>query len=417
MTLPGPRPHILVLTSLFRTPRERVRAPFTSEFLAALQEFAEVELICPIPWAPDIAAVRARPDWARYVGFDRDTVVDGVPVHYVRYPMLPKVSGVIQPWLEAQAALPVARRLHARRPVDLVNGRFVYPDGVAAAKVARALGAPLMLTALGTDINVYASQRFKQGQVRAALKQAAHVSAVSPALADRMIELGADPARVSAAVNGIDLDRFRPDGASLLRERLGLPREARVLVCLARLSVEKGLPVLVESVGQLQAAGRLDFHTVLIGGGPERAALEAQVQQLGLAGRVHFAGEVAHAEVPQWLRGADVFCLPSYREGTPNVVIEALATGIPVVSTAVGGTPLLLNERNGLLVPVGDAPALAQALSQTKQGVVAGQYEPAQVRASVAHMSWRSEARRHVELLQALRPLPGAISGPRGAGA
>lgn len=388
------RAHVLAFTSLFRTPHERVRAPFTGEFLRALQEFAAVSLVCPIPWAPDVEWVRRRPEWSRFLEVPAHARVDGVDVHYVRYAMLPKVSGSIQAVMEAWAAYPAVRRIHQQRPVDVINGRFIYPDGVAASIVGARLGIPVVLTALGTDIDVYSRERFKEPQIRWALNRAAHVTAVSPSLADRILELGTAPSKVSSSVNGIDLERFRPDGRSLLRERCGLDPERKVLVTLARLSSEKGLVFLLDALGRLAASGRCDFHTVIIGDGPERRELEEQAARLGLNAALTFAGEIDHSEVPSWLRGADAFCLPSLREGTPNVVIEALATGVPVVATRVGGTPLLIGDHNGRLVPPGQADPLAQAIAD----VISRQWDPASIRRSVAHMSWRAEARRHAEL-------------------
>lgn len=405
------RPHVLAFTSLFRTPNERVRAPFTSEFLRALGEFAEVSLVCPIPWAPDVAFIRARSEWAKFLKVPARTSVDGVDVHYVQYPLLPRLSGVIQPWLEAQAARAAVAAIHARKPVDLVNGRFVFPDGVAAASMARSLHVPLILTALGTDINVYAQQRFKRGQTRRALLQAAHVTAVSPALADQIRDMGVQPQHLSAAVNGIDIDRFCPQGESVLRQRCHLAADRKVLVSLARLSSEKGLNVLLDAISLLKQRGDCDFTTVLIGDGPERAALEQQSRASGIADVVHFAGEIDHASVPGWLRGADAFCLPSFREGTPNVVIEALASGVPVVSTDVGGTPLLLNPDNGRLVPPHQAAPLAEAISE----VVHGHWSVEKIRASVSHMSWRSEAQRMMNIIETILSQPARAAGLGGA--
>lgn len=390
--------HVLAFTSLFRTPHERVRAPFTSEFLRALQDFAQVSLVSPIPWAPDIEWVRRRPDWSRFLHVAPHTCIDGVDVHYARYLMLPKVSGPFQAALQAAGAFATVRGIHDRLGIDVINGRFIYPDGVAAALIGARLGIPVVLTALGTDIDVYSRQLLKMPQIRWALGRAAHVTAVSPALAERIIELGTDPAKVSSAVNGIDLERFRPTGPSALLERFGKDEKRKLLVTMARLSPEKGLDVLIDALGNLAGAGHCDFHTVVIGDGPQRAALEQRVGRLGLQAHVSFVGEIDHSRVPDWLRGADAFCLPSLREGTPNVVIEALATGVPVVATQVGGTPLLINADNGRLVPPGQAVPLAEALCVA----LASRWDAETIRLSVSHMSWVSEARRHAELARAV---------------
>jgi teichuronic acid biosynthesis glycosyltransferase TuaC len=391
------RLHVLAFTSLFRTPHETVRAPFTTEFLRALQEFARVTLVCPIPWAPDIGVMRRNPTWRNYIDVPDVAQVDGITVHYIRYPIVPKVSSLLQPMLQALAAYRRVAGIHRQEPVDVVNGRFVYPDGVAATWLARRIGASAVLTALGTDINVYAQQPIKRQQTQWAVRHADHVTAVSPALGELICELGASPDRVSAAVNGIDLGKFMPDGPRMELPNLGTQANG-YLLCVARLSLEKGLHVLVESLGALKRLGGLDFHTVLVGDGPQRSSLEQRVAALGLSKEIVFAGEADHRDIPRWLRGARALCLPSFREGTPNVVLEALACGVPVISTNVGGTPLVINAANGLLVEPDDASGLAHAL----QSVMHGQWDRKQIRASVEHLSWRSEAQRHVELFQRL---------------
>jgi teichuronic acid biosynthesis glycosyltransferase TuaC len=390
------RLNVLAFTSLFRTPNEKVRAPFTSEFLRALHEFADVTLVSPIPWTPDTAMTRSRPEWKRYIGVPASDTVDGVRVHYPRYLMVPKLSGVLQPALQAMGAWSAVRALHRARRFDVINGRFIYPDGVAATLLGRRLGVPVTLTALGTDVNVYAAQPLKRAQTVWALRRAAHVSAVSVELADRIAALGIERSKISLAPNGIDLERFRPDGPSPPSLGSSALPSGKTLICVARLSQEKGLHVLMEALAILQKTNRCDFTTVLLGDGPERSALEARVAASGLGAKVRFAGEVDHNEVPAWMRGAHGFCLPSFREGTPNVVIEALASGLPVVATRVGGTPLLVNAGNGLLVEPGQAPALAEALA----GMMGREWNRASIRATVAHMSWQEEARSHFALFE-----------------
>lgn len=388
------RLNVLAFTSLFRTPNEKVRAPFTSEFLRALQEFADVTLVSPIPWTPDTAMTRSRPEWNRYVGVPHSDTVDGVRVHYPRYLMVPKLSGVLQPVLQAAGAWSVVRSLHGARRFDVVNGRFIYPDGVAATLLARRIDVPVTLTALGTDVNVYAVQPFKRAQTVWALRRAAHVTAVSADLADRIAALGIDRSKITLAANGIDLARFRPDGPRRTSPGSASSLSGKTLLCVARLSQEKGLHVLVDALAVLEQSSRCNFKTVLLGDGPERTSLEARVAALGLGSKVQFAGEVDHNEVPVWMRGAFGFCLPSFREGTPNVVIEALASGLPVVATRVGGTPLLVNSNNGLLVEPGQSLALADALVS----MMSRNWNRDDIRASVAHMSWQTEARNHFAL-------------------
>jgi glycosyltransferase involved in cell wall biosynthesis len=149
----------------------------------------------------------------------------------------------------------------------------------------------------------------------------------------------------------------------------------------------KGVDVLLKAWSRLAAAGVLgsEDRLAIVGDGPERGRLQAQAEALGLGPRVAFAGAVAFAEVPRWMAASDVLCLPSRSEGTPNVVVEALASGVPVVATRVGGVPELVRQgENGLLVPPEDAPALAEALASA----LVRPWDGPALRASVAHLTW-----------------------------
>lgn len=186
---------------------------------------------------------------------------------------------------------------------------------------------------------------------------------ISPAIAEELRAIGVPAARLWPIANGVDLDRLRPVDAArraALRGELGLPA-GPLAVYAGRLVPEKGLDVLLAAwpavLRELPTA-----HLALVGEGEQRAALEAQAAGLGLGGQVSFTG--GRDDVAPMLQAADLFVLPSYAEGLPVALLEAMACGLPAVATAVDGTVEVLEDGvTGWLVPPGDAAALARGLA------------------------------------------------------
>ena len=195
---------------------------------------------------------------------------------------------------------------------------------------------------------------------------------------------------------GVDAARFQPDGPSV-RDALQL-QDKRVVVTVARLVPIKNLRLLLEAVAILHArAGNV--HLVIVGAGPEAAALERHAAALALSEAVTFAGGVAHADTPAFFRSGDVFALSSDFDNSPNAVLEAMACGLPVVSTDVGGVSEFVTARGGSIVPPNDAAALAAALHTYL-------WSPELARAAGAHnrlratteFSWRTSALRLIDV-------------------
>lgn len=186
---------------------------------------------------------------------------------------------------------------------------------------------------------------------------------MSDHLRDQAVRLGASPEQSRTVRNGCDTSVFRLADRAAARARLGLDAESEVVVFVGWLAPTKGLRELVDAVIRL-AAAHPRLQLFCIGEGALQSELEARALNAGLADRIHFLGRRTSLEVASWLAAADVFCLPSYAEGCPNAVIEALACGRPVVATNVGGIPELVDSESGILVAPQDSEALAQALSE-----------------------------------------------------
>lgn len=361
---------------------------FVHARLRALASFADLEVASPVPVFPLVTRLRG--------GAPSGGVLDGVLVHRPKFFYVPgllkRFDGVfyargLREWLR--------QYVRTNRP-DILDAHFAWPDGVAVARLARGAGLPYAITLRG-KIYPCLEVPSQRRQVAEALQHAAAVVSVSEPMAVVARELGAAPARVHVVPNGVDVDRFRPMDRQAAREELGIEHDGPLLVTVGHLGRRKGHHEVVEALSRLSNSVRL----VLIGrdraGGADTRALHRCIKRWGMQGRVLIAGTRPHEEIPQYFAAADASVLASWREGCPNVVLESLACGRPVVATRVGAIPGQIEDgRNGRLVPVRDPAALAEAL----RDVLERTWDPEWVRSSPAVCSWAEVARRHVTVLE-----------------
>lgn len=249
---------------------------------------------------------------------------------------------------------------------DLIDAHYVYPDGFAAVLLASVLKKPLVVSARGSDINLFSEFRMIRPFIRHVLLRANGLIAVSHALKDLMVRLGCRSENLAVIGNGVDPQKFMPRPRCAMRQKLGLPNDASVVIAVGRLDENKGFHILIEAVARLRSSGVM---LLIIGEGPRRSALENQIRRSGLNANVRLIGTVPHDELSSWYSAADVFCLASLREGCPNVVLEAMACGLPIVATRVGGIPeLVVSSSFGTLAernPEAFELALRDALHRT----------------------------------------------------
>lgn len=366
----------LLLTNLFPSQAEPTRGVFNLNRFRALSHHCETRVIVPVRWWTRLRHPKA----LLHIPEEEH---GGMRAYYPAHLAVPSVPRSHVPGMHA-ACRTLAERLRPEFPFDVILAAMGYPEGVVAARLADDFGCPLVTMVLGSDVNELAERPALREEIRIGLRRASRVVAVSHALRDRLVALGIDAERIRVQHNGVDGERFQPRPLADCRARLELPTEGRLICYVGNLSAEKGVEVLVEALGQLHAAGRLDFDLALVGGGPLEAKLRARAEALGIAPRVRFVGRRPHAEIPDWIGAGDALCLPSFREGCPNVVLEALAAGRPVAASEVGGVPELLSANNGIMAPAGDANALATAL----RGVLDRKWNPETLRATVQFLSW-----------------------------
>jgi glycosyltransferase involved in cell wall biosynthesis len=301
-----------------------------------------------------------RPPGFRDAAIDRNWSPPDVPVTYIPYPVLPILTRPLNGYTSAHRLLPHVRRF---RP-DVVLNYGVYPYGLAAVRIGRALGVPSVLKAIGSDLNRI-SDPLCAALTRATLRQAGFVTTVSADLARTAVNLGADPEHTRAILNGCDTALFHPRDRTQSRLALNLDPEAEIVLYVGRLDLRKGLLELIDAIAQLRArphGQHSRLRCFLIGDGPDRPALVEAIAQHGCSHAVTLVPACPTERIAQWMAAANLITLPSYAEGCPNVVIEGLSAGRPVVATRVGGIPELMNDESGRLVPARNVPALLQAL-------------------------------------------------------
>lgn len=359
---------VLAITNLYPNPYQPHRAPFNRQQLRALAQHHEVRLIAPIAWTDEVTLGRAG---GRLLGATRRVICDGMVVDHPRYLFPPKVMrGWYGQCFRESIRARFMQAVEEFRP-EVVYATWAYPDGWAAVELAREARLPVAVKVHGSDVLMLSSYRARRRRTIEGLRRADAVVAVSRHLALQVLELGVDARRVSVVYNGIDKDLFHP-GAAAERDQSGAP----LVLFVGNLLPVKGPDVLVEACDQIARRG-VRFECRLIGQGPMRGALERQIAERGLGDHVKLLGPRPLEELPGWYRRARMLSLPSYSEGVPNVVLEALACGTRVVASRVGGVSEIVGKEG--LVAAGDAAGLAAAIERDlsrERGAVAMKFEP-----------------------------------------
>jgi teichuronic acid biosynthesis glycosyltransferase TuaC len=334
---------IAVVTPLFPVAGQPYRGWPVYQTVEALSRLADVHVVCP----------SARYPLSRTAAPGR--TVD-LPCTFFDYPAVPLLS---RPWNGAVCARLLRPHLERLRP-DLVLNYWLYPEGYAAVRAARALGVPVMVGSRGSDLRRI-QDSFTRSRTARTVREADHVLTVSEDLRRHAIAMGAAPERVTSIRNGTEFRTFHWRDREEARRELGMDGEERIVLYVGRFIRAKGLIELLDACARLAAEGRR-LRLVCLGSGPLRESMLARAADSGISSSLHLPGDQGRAEVARWLNAADLLCLPSYSEGCPNVVLEALSCGCPVVASDVGGIPEVADSRGALLVPPRDVDRLAGAL-------------------------------------------------------
>ncbi len=369
------RPRLLFISNLFPDASEPYRGLDNVTILHLLRE----------RW--DVRVVALRPSLKAWYkgGLSWQPRAEDAPLQprflAVRY--VPKMGGLFNHKLMLAGLRRVLPEVRQEFAWDVVLASWLFPDGWAATQAVK---EPCVLIAQGSDVHRYLGSPKRRQAILEAVARSRAVITRSKSLATLLLKAGAGSVPLRPVHNGADVKIFHP----------GEPRAEgaeKTVLFVGNLLPVKNPELLLRAFARVPSPARL----VIVGKGPMREALEAHVAAAGLADRVRFTGPQLAPQVAEHMRAADVLCMSSLNEGLPNVVIEAMASGLPVVATDVGGIHEVIDEPwKGTLVPSGDEAALAAALNEA----LSHPLDRARIAAYGQGLSWQSTAAEYDAVLQ-----------------
>ena len=405
------QPRLAVFTTLFPNAGQPTMGLFVRERMFRVAEHVPVVVVAPVPWFPLQWLIRK---WKPHFRPEAPRAEEQAGIE-VLHPRFFSIPGALK-WLDgvfmALGCLPTMLRLKRSFGFNLIDAHFAYPDGYAATLLGRWLEVPVTITLRGTEVPLSRDPRRRRRMLKA-VANAERVFSVSESLRCFLGDLGADTGNIRVVGNGIDLVKFSPIAKSAARQRLGLPDGVPVLISVGALVERKGIHRVLEALPGLQATFPGLRYLVVGGGSPEgdwSGILRRRVAEMRLETCVTFLGRLRPEELSLPLSAADVFILATRNEGWANVFLEAMACGLPVVTTDVGGNREVVSRPElGICVPFGDSAALSRAL----QDAMTKSWNRDAIIAYARENTWDTRVRILIEEFAALasRPAPDIASG------
>ncbi|MEW5766700.1 MAG: glycosyltransferase family 4 protein [bacterium] len=338
---------ILTLTTLFPNPKQPHLGLFVRERVKAMSHLCELKVVAPIRWP---SRWRMADGGFRIRNPKSEIQNPKLEVFHPSVFLWPGIGRSLHWVAYFLSVVRTISRLRQTFSFDLLDVHYAYPDGAAGVLLGKYLKVPVSITVRGTDINLFSRERLRGRVIQWALVEADLVIAVSVDLGRKVVDLGVSPEKVKIIPNGVDSEKFYPVNPAEARRQLGLSSESLVILSVANLIKTKGIHHIIEAVKEVREKGK-EVNLIIVGEGQARPGLERQIRDLGLIDSVKLIGACEQTQLYLWYNAANLFCLASYREGCPNVLLEALACGCPVAAVEVGGVPeIITSEDYGLLV-------------------------------------------------------------------
>jgi glycosyltransferase involved in cell wall biosynthesis len=368
---------LLFFTNLHPLPWQETRATYNLEETKHLSEHYDIKKIIPVPWFIWLKQVLVN-------GYRTDKNTCLFPFFYV-----PKVMTSLHPlFLGISIVISVKPLLWILR-ANRVIASWAYAEGVCAAFFKGLVGNKLIIESLGSDINALMTKPLHKRQMKWAFKKATFVTGKSQAL---VTAIHSHTSRVNAEVvyNGVDFESF-----TLRSSPVFISAEIK-LVFIGSVIKTKGIFELIDAIALLKKQN-CTINLNLLGAGAQMKDLEERISQLGVADSVNLVGPIPHDSLMSFIHDSDALILPSYREGVPNVVMESLSTGTPVIVTKVGGIPEVVQENtNGVFINALSGEGVKEAILKAKNT----EWQSDAIRASISHLTWANTAQHIQSLLE-----------------
>ncbi len=358
------KPRIVVFSTLFPNPAQPNAGVFIRERMFRVGKKIPIVVVAPSPWFPLQGLLRRfRPHFRP--GAPAYEEMMGVQVFRPRFICIPGVFKFLDGFFMALGSLGIMRQLKSAFRFNVIDSHFGYPDGYAATLLGKWLKVPVTITLRGTEVP-HAKEKLRRVFLVKALRHATRVFSVSSSLKKHAVGLGIAENKIRVVGNGVDLEKFYPVAKKQAKEKMAIPHTSKVLITVGALVERKGFHRVLEILPSI-VKRHPDTLYLIVGGssaeGDWTERLQQQVEEQGLNSHVRFLGPRPPDELKNILSAADLFVLPTRNEGWANVLLEAMACGLPVVTTDVGGNAeVVCSQELGLIVPYGDSKKLLSAV-------------------------------------------------------
>jgi teichuronic acid biosynthesis glycosyltransferase TuaC len=384
-----PQLKVVVLTSLFPSEEYPGAGTFIKERMFRLAKFVPIIVVAPQFWSPVDWLIRKK--WPNFRKLSRTyEVVDDIEIYRPKVLSIPMVFKSLDGIFFALCCFPTLKKIKKRFAPTLLDAHFAYPDGYAASLLAQWLDLKLSITLRGSkDTRLLGTPIEKQ--VKRALLSADLVISVSNQLNASVAQIcGVSEEKTMVIGNGVDLTKFHRTSGDEIRQQLKIPKNSKVLIAVGNLIPLKGFDRLINLMPVLrQQAG--DVHLIIVGGAPAGdptvQSLTKLISTLGLTTNVHMIGKVLQSELHRYYSAANVFVSATEFEGWSNVLLEAMACGLPIVTTRVGGNPqVVATPEVGTLVEYWNAQEAIEAIADALER----SWDYSAIRAYAESNSWDS---------------------------
>jgi len=332
---------ILVISNLYPSDWQPNKATFNKQQFDHLSKYCKLSILVPVAW----------PEWLRANKTQKSPRISecGIDIRYPWYFYTPKILPCLYSVFMLLSLLINSCRWIKQSKHEVLLASWAYPEGVVTACLAKLLGKDFFIKVHGSDINDSCQYPLRAKQIVWACNRAQGVIAVSEALKKRLVTLGVRKDKVHLIYNCVDKDIFYAD-QHISRQNY--------LLYVGNLKANKGVTELISAFVVLRTI-HPNLTLKVAGIGAMLPVMQEEIAQAGLSAAVDFLGSVAHKSIADLIRPAKLVVLPSYAEGVPNIILESISCGTPVVATTVGGIPEVVNSKVGVLV----APKNVEALT------------------------------------------------------
>jgi len=365
---------LLIITNLYPLPWEPNRATFNRQQFEAIDDHYELTFLIPVAFM----------EWFR----NRKSIVQTESKRYFPYFFTPKIGRRFYAFFMFFSMLLHSGFWLKNNKPQKILACWAFPDAVAAHWLSRLFSCKFFFKVHGSDIDIQCLNKARAKQVVAMSKYATGILAVSQALANKMVALGIDKEKIQVIYNGVNHEKFS--------QQCSRPLENDYVLFIGNLKLDKGVMELLDGFANAHTLPS-SLQLVFVGNGAMMTTLKEKAAQLNISDSVKFLGNISHDLVPQWLQHCKILALPSYHEGVPNVLLEAMACGVPVVATNVGGIPEIINEKIcGKIVPAKNT----QAITTSLESVFEQSWETNQIKQHSQQFSWQKNKEQLINLIE-----------------